>query len=107
MSKSIILIVATTLGSAVLISVRGFSPAAALTAPDCERAYDRCYAKCIVGNPSEVQWQECYTACWSKRAVCLRRALTGIQAPPQGGILDNGPTLSPQAPSRTGTPSSR
>jgi hypothetical protein len=26
---------------------------------------------------------------------------------PSGGILDNGPTLTPQAPSRTGTPSSR
>jgi len=30
---------------------------------------------------------------------------SGVVAP--SGILDNGPTLSPQAPSRTGTPSSR
>jgi hypothetical protein len=107
MRTSIILIVATTLGSTLLTFAGGFSPAAALTSQDCERAYDRCYAKCIVGNPSEVQWQECYTACWSKRAVCLRRASTDIPLAPQGGILDNGPTLSPQAPSRTGTPSSR
>jgi hypothetical protein len=118
-----LMIGATTLGSAVLIFAGGFSPAAArITLSQCAAINDACRLACFdkgAAIPPEHSSGYCWSQCWDNHAACVDAAMSAVDSGPSNtppkdpvgvppaGILDSGPVLSPQAPSRTGTPSHR
>ena len=117
------LIVAATLGSALLICAGEFSPAdarsGAAALSQCISANNRCWRACAdVPLPSFYRY--CLNRCWSNHAVCVDRAFEAVAsdgastgkppkagtgaAPPPGGILQSSPGFPPQGPAPTGQP---
>jgi hypothetical protein len=82
MRKSIILILAATLGSSALIFAGEFSPASArprVTLGQCISNYWSCQAGCYNTNspfPPDNAVGVCYSNCWSNHAACVDLAFS-------------------------------
>lgn len=132
MRKSILLVLATALASAMLASSGGFSPAdARVTLNQCRSNETACHQRCLLSlngmeyNSSTLYGlKQCLNKCDSNHAACVDFVFSqsagaiidgggppkkppkrpAEAAPPSAGILDSGPVFSPQGPARTGSP---